>query len=73
VENFYIINGDPLRHWQRESEKSELPELLHPFTAVKNLYLSQEINRAIYHASPVRTPQGKNDRSVTDPAEMDKR
>jgi hypothetical protein len=43
VEHLYVIDGYALRHWQREIEKSELPELLHPFTAVKNLYSSREI------------------------------
>jgi hypothetical protein len=43
VEHLYVIDGYALRHWQREIEKSELPELLDPFTAVTNLYLSREI------------------------------
>jgi hypothetical protein len=71
VEHLYVIDEYALRHWQREIEKSELPELLHPFTAVKNLYLSREI--VIYHASPAKTPRGKNGRSVTHPAEKEKR
>ena len=40
VENLYIIDGYPLRHWPREVEGIELPELLR---AVKNLHLSREI------------------------------
>ncbi|KAI0272883.1 hypothetical protein BGY98DRAFT_1000667, partial [Russula aff. rugulosa BPL654] len=41
------------------------------FTAVKNGSESPLIpgNRAIYHSSPARTTPGKNDRSVTHPAE----
>jgi hypothetical protein len=41
------------------------------FTSVKNGSESPLIsgNRAIYHSSPARTTPGKNDRSVTHPAE----
>ena len=39
VERLYIYNPAP--HWQDDTEDSQWVEVLHPFTAVKYLYLSQ--------------------------------
>ena len=43
VEHLYICEDKYLRpHWQDDIEDSQWLDLLHPFTAVKNLYLSRE-------------------------------
>ena len=43
VENLYIVGGvSPQQHWEDEIEGSQWLELLHPFTAVKSLYISLE-------------------------------
>ena len=48
LENFYIReDGYPLPRWQDDTENSQWLELLHPFTAVKNLYLSKEFTPRI--------------------------
>jgi hypothetical protein len=54
-------------HWQDDIESSQWLELLHPFTAVKDLYISREF--AAYRARPARARRGKSDRSVTRPAD----
>jgi hypothetical protein len=40
VERLYISSGFPLPHWQDDIEHSQWLELLHPFTAVKDLHIS---------------------------------
>jgi hypothetical protein len=43
VEPLYIIEGRYLGlHWRDDIENSQWLELLHPFTSVKNLYISEE-------------------------------
>ena len=43
VEDLYIFgDGSPQLHWQDDIETSQWLEVLHPFTAVKGLYISQE-------------------------------
>jgi len=43
LEQLYIRENNQLQlHWQDDIESSQWLELLHPFTAVKDLYLSQE-------------------------------
>jgi len=43
LENLYIReDGYPQLRWQDDTENAQWLELLHPFTAVKNLYLSKE-------------------------------
>ena len=43
VEDLHIDGGENFPpHWQEDIENSEWPELLRPFTSVKNLSLSQE-------------------------------
>ena len=46
------IDGNPhyRQHWQANVENALWPRLLHPFTSVKNLYLSEEIARRIVPA-----------------------
>ena len=46
------INGNPhyRQHWQANVENALWLRLLHPFTSVKNLYLSEEIARRIVPA-----------------------
>ena len=46
------IDGNPhyRQHWQRNVENALWLRLLHPFTSVKNLYLSEEIARRIVPA-----------------------
>jgi hypothetical protein len=42
LEQLYIRENNQLKlHWQGEIERSQWLELLHPFTAVKDLYLSR--------------------------------
>jgi hypothetical protein len=41
VEHLYIQTEDLGMHWQDDIESSQWLELLHPFTAVKGLYISQ--------------------------------
>ncbi len=44
VEHLYIVKNTCSRlHWQDDIERSQWLEFLHPFTAVKNLYLSEEL------------------------------
>jgi hypothetical protein len=48
VERLYIFeNGSSQPRWQDDIENSQWLELLHPFTAVKNLYLSQKLTPRI--------------------------
>ena len=42
VERLYIRRGVSLRYWQDDIESSQWVELLHPFTAVKDFYISSE-------------------------------
>jgi hypothetical protein len=43
VEDLYILeNGSSQPRWQEDMEDSQWLELLHPFSGVKNLFLSQE-------------------------------
>jgi hypothetical protein len=48
LEDLYIYEGS--LDWQRNFENMPWPELLHPFTAVKNLYLSKNFARHIVPA-----------------------
>jgi len=41
VEHLYIVEN-PFFHWQDDIENSRWLEILHPFTGVKDLYLSRE-------------------------------
>src|SRR5258708_1080485 len=44
VEHLYIVEDSHLQpHWQDDFENSQWLEILHPFTAVKNLYLSKDL------------------------------
>jgi hypothetical protein len=43
VEHLYIQIGSPQVHWQDDIESSQWLEFFHPFTAMKHLYLSQEL------------------------------
>jgi hypothetical protein len=44
VEHLYIVEDSRHRpHWQDDFENSQWLEILHPFTAVKNLYLSKDL------------------------------
>ena len=51
LETLYIredeYHGNLQVHWQDDAENSQWLELLHPFTAVKNLYLSKEFTPRI--------------------------
>jgi hypothetical protein len=48
LENLYIReDGYPRPRWQDDTENAQWLELLHPFTAVKNLYLSKEFTPRI--------------------------
>ena len=43
VEHLFIVEYEPSRpHWQDDIENGQWLEVLHPFTAVKSLFLSQE-------------------------------
>ncbi len=44
VEHLYIVEDSrSLPHWQDDFKNSQWLEILHPFTAVKNLYLSKDL------------------------------
>jgi hypothetical protein len=48
LENLYICeDGYPRLRWQNDTENAQWLELLHPFAAVKNLYLSKEFTLLI--------------------------
>ena len=49
LKDLYIFEGQ-LRQWKGNIENTQWLELLRPFTAVKNLYLSQEVARLIMPA-----------------------
>jgi hypothetical protein len=50
LENLYIREDEyPRLGWQDDTETAQWLDLLHPFTAVKNLYLSKEFTR---HVAP---------------------
>jgi hypothetical protein len=42
VEHLYILNEVPKLRWQDDIENSQWLELFHPFTGVKNLYMSSK-------------------------------
>jgi hypothetical protein len=48
LENLYIREDEyPRLGWQDDTENAQWLDLLHPFTAVKNLYLSKEFTRRV--------------------------
>jgi hypothetical protein len=49
VERFYILDGSFGLHWQYDIDKNQWLEILHPFTCVKDLYLSWEF---VPHIAP---------------------
>ena len=58
LEQLYITDGYPLPHWENDMEKTQWLELLHPFTAVKNLYQSKQVALYIGHALQELTGNG---------------
>jgi hypothetical protein len=50
VEHLYIRSGSWPLHWQDDIENSQWLEFLHPFTAVKRLYIPREFTRFIVPA-----------------------
>jgi hypothetical protein len=50
LDDLYIKILHPNPNWQDNTENAQWLELLHPFTAAKNLYLSEEIARRIVPA-----------------------
>lgn len=50
VEHLYIRSGSSPLHWQDDIENSQWLEFLHPFTAVKCLYISREFTPLIVPA-----------------------
>ena len=45
IKRLYILNGNtPSLHWRRNIESSQWLDLLCPFTAIEDLYLSQEFS-----------------------------
>jgi hypothetical protein len=47
VEHLYILQDDGLPRWQDDVESSQWLEVFHPFTAVKDLYVSSEFTPRI--------------------------
>ena len=69
VEHLYIMDTvDPHPDWEDDVENDQWLEVLRPFTAVKNLYLSRGA-RATYRTHPARGGRRKCDGSVTRSAE----
>ena len=50
LENLYIYENTLRQHWQDNTENALWLELLHPFTSVRNLYLSEHIAQRIVPA-----------------------
>jgi hypothetical protein len=47
MEHLYILDKFLSPHWQDDIEDNQWLEVLHPFTGVKNLYVSRELTPSI--------------------------